>query len=439
MHLNNIFSCCRRYLLIRPFSNFLLLTFSLLLLVVSCEESSFIGLEVQPSADRFTVKSYRDNMIGSSVLERDSILAVDHAESLLGVHHDPVFGRVKASFLTQAGIFELVNFGEQPVFDSLILYLHVKGYYGIGTDPQEITVYEITETIDPDSAYYSNLDPGSMIDAQDKLAIHTVRMSEGDTLIRIPITSARFQDKLLYAPATATQSLEDFLAYFKGLYVTAELPAGEGSVFNIDLNSVSSKMSLYYRRSDTLDTSTRYDYIININANRINLFDRDYTSAVFYDIIGETGTGDSFTYVQGASGVLTRLDFNNIKTWRDSIPVSINLAQLYLPVDETDVDYQKYPAPRRLVLFERDEEGRYFGVIDLTIGDNYFGGSFNSEGGYYSMNITNWVQAILNGRRDNTSLYISARESGVTPHRAVLRTGSHSSGGPRIEITYTKH
>ncbi len=439
MHLNNIFSCCRRYLLIRPFSNFLLLTFSLLLLVVSCEESSFIGLEVQPSADRFTVKSYRDNMIGSSVLERDSILAVDHAESLLGVHHDPVFGRVKASFLTQAGIFELVNFGEQPVFDSLILYLHVKGYYGIGTDPQEITVYEITETIDPDSAYYSNLDPGSMIDAQDKLAIHTVRMSEGDTLIRIPITSARFQDKLLYAPATATQSLEDFLAYFKGLYVTAELPAGEGSVFNIDLNSVSSKMSLYYRRSDTLDTSTRYDYIININANRINLFDRDYTSAVFYDIIGETGTGDSLTYVQGASGVLTRLDFNNIKTWRDSIPVSINLAQLYLPVDETDVDYQKYPAPRRLVLFERDEEGRYFGVIDLTIGDNYFGGSFNSEGGYYSMNITNWVQAILNGRRDNTSLYISARESGVTPHRAVLRTGSHSSGGPRIEITYTKH
>jgi hypothetical protein len=439
MYQNNLISCCRRFFLIRPFSLFLLLKLSLLLLVVSCEESSFIGLEVQPSADRFTVKSYMDNMIGSSLLERDSILAVDHAESLLGVHHDPVFGRLNASFLTQAGIFELVNFGDQPVFDSLILYLHVKSHYGAIAEPQEIKIYEIIETIDPDSAYYSNLDPGSMIDNQDILATHTVRMSESDTLMRIPITSVRFQDKLLYAPASATQSLEDFLAYFKGLYVSAELAAGEGSVFNIDLNSDNSKMSLYYRRSDTLDTSTRYDFVINRNANRINVFDRDYTSAAFYDHLGETGTGDSLTYVQGASGVMTRLDFENVLTWRDSMPVSINLAQLYLPVDEIAVDYQKYPVPPRIVLFERDEEGRYFGVIDLTVGDNFFGGSFNAEEGYYSMNITNWVHALLNGRKDISTLYVSVRESGVTPNGAVLRTGSHSSGGPHLEITYTKH
>jgi len=403
----------------------------------SCEDPSFVGLEVQPPGDRFIVESYRDEMISTSVWKRDSVFAMDHPRSLLGVMDDPLFGRLSASFLTQIGVFDVADFGSDRVADSLILYLFYTGTYGGENGPQEITVYEITENIDHQVNYFSNFDAAEMIYDPDVLAVHTINPAEGDTLIAIPITSARFQDKLLFAPDTVTQSIGAFLSYFKGVYVKADLVDGDGAIFTVNLNHPDSKLSLFYR-NDTPDTSFRYDFIINQNANRVNLFEQDYSTAVFHDDISQTATDDSVCYVQGAAGVMGRLDFDLLHTWRDSMPVSINMARLYLPVDESAID-EKYPLPARISLFEKDEDGRLFGVIDLSLGDQYFGGTYNTEEGYYSMNITNWVQAFVREKKTDKSLYVSIRESGTTASRAVLRNSKHSLGGARLEITYTKH
>ena len=406
-------------------------------MVTSCEDTSFVGLEVQPPGDRFIVESYRDEIINTSVWKRDSVFAMGHPRSLLGVMDDPLFGRLSASFFTQIGVIDAADFGSDRVVDSLILYLFYTGTYGGENGPQEITVREITENIDYQANYFSNFDAAELIFEPDVLAVHTINPAEGDTLIAIPITSTRFQDKLLFAPDTATQSLGDFLNYFKGVYVKADLPGGDGAIFSVNLNHPDSKLSLFYR-NDSPDTSFRYDFIINQGANRVNLFEQDYSTAVFYDDISQIATDDSVYYVQGAAGVMGRLDFDFLHTWRDSMPVSINMARLYLPVDETAID-EKYPLPARIALFEKDEDGRLFGVIDLSLGDQYFDGTYNAEEGYYSMNITNWVQAFVREKKTDKSLYVSVRESGTTASRAVLRNSKHSLGGTRLEITYTKH
>jgi len=438
MFQNNILSNIRRFLPAPALSFKLALLFSILLLVTSCEESSFVGLEVQPQADRFRVKSYVDEVIGSSVWKRDSIMAIDHPRSLLGVNDDPLFGRLNASFLTQVGILANVDFGDERVADSLVLYLVYTSSYGGEQGPQEVSVYEITEDIDHEENYFSNLDPWTVADQSDVLATRTINPAEGDTLISIPITSQRLIEKLLFAPDTVTQSLGNFITYFKGIYVTANLEGENASIYSVNLNHPHSKLSLYYR-NDTPDTSFRYDFIINEGANRINLFEQDYSAAVFNDIIGIPESDDSLYYVQGASGVMARLDFNYLHTWRDSMPVSINSARLYMPVDLTVSDTDKYPLPGRIALFERDSEGELIGVIDISLGDEYFGGTFNTERGYYSVNITNWVQAFVRGKKTSPSLYVSLREPATTPNRIVFRNGNHSLGGTRLEITYTKH
>lgn len=434
---NDFFSRGLRTVVAAPFSTVILLFFSYLFMVTSCEDTSFVGLEVQPPGDRFIVNSYRDEIINTSVWKRDSVLATDQPRSLLGVMDDPLFGRLNASFLTQIGVFDAVDFGSERVADSLILYLVYTGTFGGESGPQEITVLEITENIDFQTDYFSNFDPAEIIYESDVLAVHTVNPSEDDTLIAIPITSTRFQDKLLFAPDTVTQSLGDFLNYFKGVYVKADLKGGDGAIFSVDLNHPDSRLSLFYR-NDTPDTSFRYDFIINQGANRVNLFEQDYSTAVFYDDISQTATDDSLYYVQGAAGVMGRLDFDFLHAWRDSMPVSINMARLYLPVDETAID-EKYPLPARIALFEKDEDGRLFGVIDLSLGDQYFDGTYNAEEGYYSMNITNWVQAFVREKKTDRSLFVSVRESGATASRAVLRNSKHSLGGARLDITYTKH
>jgi hypothetical protein len=434
---NNFFVQGFRFLVNGSFLTVFLLFFSFLITFTSCEDPSFVGLEVQPPGDRFVVNSYRDEMVNTSVWEMDSVPALNHSFSLLGAMDDPQFGRLNASFMTQIRTWNPIDFGSDRVADSLILYLIYSGPYGGNYGQQEITVYEITEHIDDRISYFSNFDAEEIIYEPDVLAAHTINPAEGDTLIAIPITSTRFQDKLLFAPDTATLSVAHFLEYFKGVYVKADLVDGDGSIFSVNLNHTGSKLSLYYR-NDTPDTSFRYDFVINQGIPRVNLFEHDYSEAVFHDVLSQTGTDDSLYYVQGTAGVMGRLDFDFLHAWRDSMPVSINMARLYLPVDQTAID-EKYPLPNRIALLEKDEEGRLFGTIDLSLGDQYFGGTYNSEEGYYAMNVTNWVQAFVRGKRTDKSLYVSTRESGTTPNRVVLRNRKHSLGGARLEITYTKH
>ncbi|MFO7922104.1 MAG: DUF4270 family protein [Bacteroidales bacterium] len=436
---------CRNDFLPRERSSFIIVSFSsalvlfLILFITSCEESSFVGLEIQPESDRFAVNSFTETEIGTSVWKRDSVLAIGHPLSLLGVVDDPVFGRLSSGFLTQAGILETVDFGSSPEAQSMVLYLRVTDKYGTGAGAQNFSVYELQEKIDYEQRYYSNTDPLDFTDISEKVADYTLEPAAGDTIIAIPITSSDLQDKLLNAPDTVMQSLGSFLGYFNGIYVSAGLESGSGAVYSIDLNHGDSKMSLFYTNTDYPDSTLRYDFVINEGANRINIFSHDYSEADFYDILEQPRTGDTVFYVQGAAGVMGRLDFERLQSWRDSMPVSINSARLYLPLYNGDDAAENFPPPARLACFEKDAEGQLSGITDLALGDEYFGGTYNPEQRHYSANITNWVQAYVGGRKESSIVFVGVRESGTNPNRAVLKSGYHPAGGARLEITYTRH
>jgi hypothetical protein len=415
-----------------------ILLFISVFIYTSCEEASFIGLEIQPDSDRFKVNRIVHQDIGTSVWPRDSIIGTELSRSLLGELNDPLFGLSSSSFLTQFGISSLNhNFGPDAQPQSLVLYLRLSGTYGDPAAPQDINVYEMNEVLKFDSIYYSNLDPAQKI-FPELLASYTYSPATGDSIIAIPITNTDFQQKLINAPDSAKQSIGQFITYVKGLYVTASMTGETGSVHSINLNHDNSRLSLFYTNSEIPDSVRRYNYVITDGANKVSLFNKDYSTAVFNDVLGQTDTGEPLFYAQGAGGVVSRLDFESLHAWRDSMPVSINSARLILPV-ETAATSATFPVPSRLTLLERNESGTLFSISDITLGDEYFGGVYNEELGHYSFNITNFIQSYIKGRRDNSSLIVSVRDSGIVPNRIVLRGRNHPSGGPRLEITYTNH
>jgi hypothetical protein len=437
MRLNDLFLRKRRF---NPKANIhisVLLLFSIFIFT-SCEEASFIGLEIQPDTDRFNVNRIVHADINSSVWPRDSIMGSDLSRSLLGEVNDPLFGVSNASFLTQVGISSVNhNFGPDAQPHSLVLYLRLSGTYGDATAPKNINVYELNEVPKFDSVYYSNLDISQKI-FPELLADFTYSPATGDSIIAIPITNPEFQQKLVNAPDSAKQSISQFITYVKGLYVTASSPGEIGSVNSINLNHNDSRLSLFYTNSEIPDSILRYNYVITADANKVSMFSHDYSTAVFNDLLGQTNISDPLFYSQGAGGVTSRLDFESLHAWRDSMPVSINSARLILPV-ETNTISATFPAPARLTLLEQNAEGTLFTISDITLGDEYFGGVYNEELGQYSFNITNFIQSYIKGRRDGSSLIVSVRDPGIVPNRVVLRGKDHPSGGPRLEITYTNH
>jgi hypothetical protein len=413
--------------------------FSLAYLLPSCEEPSFIGLEIQPGDDRFRVRTAEEISVSSSLLLRDSIPAIIQPRSLLGVLNDPLFGQTKASFLTQTGIQGDVNFGNNPVAQALVLYLHYTDVYGDPQIPQEFRVYELNQIIDHEFPYHSNLDVTEMISGQPPLAVQTVTRAAGDTLITLNLDHSELGNRLLNAPDTVMRSVSAFIGWFKGLYVTAQQTEGTGAVYGVNLNSLNSRMTLYFRNDDHPDSTLRFHYIINERANRVNLFEHDHSEAVFHAQLGQTTPDDDLFYVQGGSGVMSRLDFDDLHQWRDSMPVTINSARLYLPVAENMTGSGTFTLPPRLAIFEKDADGQFRGIMDTALGDNYFGGTYNEETGEYQFNISRWTQGYILEQGKSNSIYIAVRNAAIIPHRAVLRGQNHPPGGPRLEITYTRH
>jgi hypothetical protein len=438
MHPNNIFLRVRRAIIKVTFSSLFLFILSFLFLITSCEEPSFIGLEIQPDSDRFVVREYEDRHIESSVHKRDSLLAIGHLYSFLGVINDPVFGKSEASFMTQLWVSVLGrNFGDDPQADSLMLYLRIADVYGDSLAPQEIIVYELGDSLVLADNYYTNFDPWQIVDRSNVLASFTYHPAPGDTIIAIPLDNQDFIEKLFSAPDTARADRGQFVEYIYGIYVSASPLDERGSIYYVDLQHSNSILSLYYNHAENRDTLLRYNYGL---ANRVNLYDHDYSEAVFYEEIGQTGKDEPFYYVQGISGVMGRLDFADFDMWRDSMdisPISINSARLTLPVAAGTTD--GFPPPGRLTLLDKNSEGNFVTILDGAIGDDHFGGEYNEETGEYSFNVTNFLRSYIKRKSENSSLYVAVRNSAIVPNRVVLRDKDHPSGGPKLDITYTKH
>ena len=199
------------------------------------------------------------------------------------------------------------------------------------------------------------------------------------------------------------------------------------------------------------DTTSTAFYLGNPNSKlddggtSLNLY-RSSLNEKLQHIVNDTITNYSSAYIQSLAGTKVYLKIPALATMRDtfSYPVSINRAQLVLPIDTVRFLRDKVLYPPPLTLGVYDSKTNTF-ILDDRLRENYLWGYFDEDNYQYVLNIGNHVHEFL--RNDSSTLsdafYLFATKGSpatymeYTPSRVVLN-GSTTSRPPYVRIIYSK-
>ena len=113
---------------------FYILSIGVSICFTSCDESSVVGLDVQPEHDLLNVGYQDTTTIFTRTVKGDSLITdeslITTGIGLIGKYIDPVFGTSTASMYTQVRLpsnLTSISFGTSPVCDSVILSLVYEG------------------------------------------------------------------------------------------------------------------------------------------------------------------------------------------------------------------------------------------------------------------------------------------------------------------------
>lgn len=380
----------------------------------------------------------------------DSVVSDETSVNLLGSQFTHTYGLTNTSFYTHLRLStSQPDFGENPVGDSAILTLVYDGSFGnIGT-PQTAIVYRINDTVGmfKDSTYYSN--SFFSID-ETELANHTFYPNPTDSVLidtvkyapelRVPLNEVFMNSILNPEDPDALLSNEDFLEYYKGIYVTTPSVSvpGHGAILSFDLLNSRSNVTIYYH-NDTED-SLNYRLEINLNNARVGRFEHDYSLSTDVDfknqiLEGETSIGNSKLYLQGLGGIKTTLKFPGLADFINQENIGINEAKLIIPAME---QMDGLDIPENLILFQYDKNGVAGFTEDQLEGDNYFGGNLNTGNNEYLFRISFYLQDLLGGSTDYGLVLFPSSKSVKPNGVSLFGTGSNLPSKMYLRIIYTQ-
>jgi hypothetical protein len=438
----------------------LLIAFLLILALFSCKKDPYeLGIDLLPPSDTLNVITTDTCTVEAFSVIQDSTRTDKSPSLILGSILDPVFGKTTSSFYSQVLLeSEGVDFGKNPVLDSIVLMLFYNGYYGDTLTRQNVKVYEISDNFVYDSAHFSNqtLDTyPTLLADQD----YTPNISDS-ILVNKTKTAAHLRinlnkltnylgNKILYAPSSALASNSAFVKFMKGLYVTASPVGSKGALLNYSISNGVSRMVVYFHNGDDpKDDSLSYNLLLNENCARFAHVDHngylDASQDLKQQILNhDSAQGSKQVFLQGMSGVKVKLKFPFMNTFGKGKIIAVNDAILELKNLETDTIYAPPPS---LILIRQDSIGRIGYLVDENEGSAYFGGTYNSTTRSYFFRITQHLQKVLMDAYSNHfDLYIMVNnpvKTSITPNRIVLNGTSPLLPGSlenrlKLKLTYT--
>ncbi|HIP37661.1 MAG TPA: DUF4270 family protein [Crocinitomix sp.] len=417
------------------------------LIIGACKkETSTIGDSINPNGlniittDTFTVKT--------SSVELDSITTDETSISLLGALKDPEFGLTDCGIVTQIRLSSTSpNFGDVTniTVDSVVLSLRYSSLLHYG-DLQNLTfeVYEIANTLNIDEDYYPGspvttvgtnlIKPGTETIFPDVFSDVVVGQDTLAPQLRLNIVTTL--GDYFIANANEMTSNDNFTNFFRGLYVKvtdgSTLANGEGTVLYFSLEDALSKLMIYYTLSGTPKT---YTFNINNKCARFSKITTDRTGTPVEIALNTPNAGQNKFYMQGTL-IRPRIEFPHIMDLQKNSKAIINLAVLYIPVQDFDDPYSI-------------SEALFFGKINTKYITDYTKdySSFFSKVGYdidnkeFKVLLTQEIQAILDGERDNTGFRIYPPNFFGSTIERIIFNGPEATtkNKTRLEITYTTY
>lgn len=416
----------------------------------SCKkEDNQLGLGLHPEDDLLNlVVTDTLQLITYSALS-DSVVSDELSSSnLLGSYVDPYMGKMSSSVYTQIRLEGAIDFIPDGgsiadiVVDSVNLYIAITDYYGI-LDEQTFEVYRITEDFFVDSTYYSSQMLAN--DGLDLVVSGQGNISPNGVLLTIPLSVNDFASPIVNESGTGTLDGNDgtgeFVEWFKGLYIKVNNPlqsSGEGSILYLDLESTSSKITMYYRHTlgpvtehDTLE----FDFNINSSCARFSNFDQDYSASLVEQVLNDSVLGQETFFTQTMGGVRAKVAIPHVLNLLDSGNIIINKASLILPIQYYEGD-PIYPSSE-LFLVSTNDDGTISFLPDY---EDDRGGNFDSGESSYTFNITRYMNQLISGELTNNPLTIISPGNAVTANRVVFNgPNTVLKDKPKLVVTYSKY
>jgi len=405
---------------------------------MACNDTlSPVGLSVLPDEDKVNVTD-TTVVISARTIEIDSLYAKT-PNGFLGDFYDPAYGSVKSSYICQyypsAGfpnvdsIFDGVN---RHKIDSVRLNIYYASCFGDTLAPMELTVYPVTKALG--NNYYTNTDPAQYCDMNNPLAkySYTARnLSISDSLLQawqantgyysyisIPLPVKIGQDYLDKVIEGKLTTVDDFLDYFPGTYITTTY--GSGCMLPVDLTQILLYYTLhtpYLTRTDGTDSTgfivSTASFTVTKEIIQLNRFENKNPAFL-------TADDSTKTYLKTPSGVFTELTipireivkgigkktFSSVaislkayppSDWSYSLPFP-GMTNSTVPVLSSD---GSTGCSAKLLLIEPDSVANFFEMKKVADGQTTFTTQFNASTYTYDFkNISNLVQNAINKAPD---------------------------------------
>lgn len=394
----------------------------------------------------------------------DSLATSRTTLNLLGAINDPVFGFTTAGFASQVHLSSAsVNFGNpaELVCDSVILTLKTNSGYGDILTPVSVSVFELTQNLYFDSTYYH----------LSSLTYNAI--SIGNTSYKLNFTDSVLIDGVKAAPhikvklktGFGTKILQQgsfsdnasFLSFLKGIYVVPTnshsapysgngsakmfppyewgIPVGKGAIGYLDLISTVSKLTLYYTNTST-GVSTKYIFNINNSCARFNTFQHNYNNTPVEAALNGNATAANLLYLQSMAGVSIKINLPYLSNMSSLSPISINKAELILPVEQGT--FSTFGLPEKFVLVAVDSAGKDAFVKDFFEPSTHYDGQYDAKLGAYKFTITRHIHQLINEGKKDFGLYLYVSGRAVNASRVMLHNEKHQTSPMKLNLVYTK-
>jgi len=401
-----------------------------------------IGLGLQPTSELLDAVVVDTVTVELATVLEDSLETDELSTGLIGQVFVPRFGTIRAALATQLRLSATdINFGPNPVADSMFLQLRYTGDFYGRLMPELLSVQPLLDSLSLDSNYFSNIHLETT--GEEWIPLETGPLAfepreptvvGSDSLasqLRIPLRTDIAQAIVELDTATFDGN-DSWFGHLPGLLIRHS-EGGQG-VAAFDISSGLSVMRLHYHNDN--DTSA-YDFLFSPLSARVNLFDRELLgelSALEQEGGPEALPGTERAYVLSASGCKVQLRFPHLSAFLDSAghTPTVLKAELTLPVEEAFFD-KPIPAQDQLFVLLEGTTGGFVQSPDQSAPISV-GGFYSQSERAFVFNLSSTVQALMKGGLDGRELYLVSSRAGISVSSVVL-AGTEVDNPARLTLT----
>ncbi len=404
----------------------------LIIICTACDDTtSTLGQEVMPEGDRVEIK-IAEYGVNTQSFRADRLLAKT-TTAYLGKYTDPYSKTTfEADFMAQFNCLEDFEFPDWEVMKKeedgetikaklTELRLYYTTYFGDSLNPQTVEVYPLTERLNADETYYTDINPKEFI-AQSATPIATKPYTAVDKTVKDSIrwTSSYYPNLRIILPENYGSEMikkyydnpenysnaEVFINNVcKGFYF--KCVQGDGTVLNIDQAHLNVYFD-YYIESSSGTRDSLVTGVAQFSATPEVIQTNRFVTKGIDEMIEESQKEDSknanCTFLQTPAGVFTEV---TLPIDELSLNDTINSAQLILTkYNHFNNEEYQMNTPQTLLMVPKSDMYKFFENNQVPDNKSYFYTTFSSLYNQYDFsNIAYWINTLRSKKRNDPTGY----------------------------------